>query len=461
MTLAGTIAGCNSQMPQQCTDIDAKVDSLYEKMTKEERVAQLCGIYMTQFFDEDNKLMPEKCAEIIPNGVGHCSQFMLNTQLPPDKVRDMVAQMQDWLIHNTPSGIPALMHEEVLSGVNAMEATVYPQQIGLACSFNPALAEKKTFETAAALRKAGGFLSLSPMIDVVRDPSFNRLEESYGEDAYLSAVMATAFVRGLQHGDLQKGVAACTKHFLGYGGGGNADKKELMEEILLPHEACIRQEGSKVVMTGYHAVDGTKCVANRNIQQDILRDYLHYDGIMVSDYGSIDQVDDNMTPLQRAAAAINAGNDVDFPNGDNYKLIPEAIEKGLVTEQTFEAAVKRVLKFKYMVGTLGDNVKLYDEGHIQYDTPVERNTAYQLATQSVVMLKNNGVLPLKTKKTKIALTGPNANSMWAMLGDYTYQSMRFFWKGTIEDGLHPKIVGLKEGLSNKLPRGFSLDYQRG
>ena len=461
MTLAGTIAGCNSQMSQQCADIDAKVDSLYAKMTKEERVAQLCGIYMTQFFDEDNKLMPEKCAEKIPYGVGHCSQFMLNTQLPPDKVRDMVSQMQDWLIHNTPSGIPALMHEEVLSGVNAMEATVYPQQIGLACSFNPALAEKKTFETAAALRKAGGFLSLSPMIDVVRDPSFNRLEESYGEDAYLSAVMATAFVRGLQHGDLKKGVAACTKHFLGYGGGGNANKKELMEEILLPHEACIRQEGSKVVMTGYHAVDGTKCVANRQIQQDILRNYLGYDGIMVSDYGSIDQVDDNMTPLQRAAAAINAGNDVDFPNGDNYKLIPEAIEKGLVTQQTFEAAVKRVLKFKYMVGTLGDNVKLYDEGHIQYDTPVERNTAYQLATQSVVMLKNNGVLPLKTKKTKIALTGPNANTMWAMLGDYTYQSMRFFWKSTIEDGLHPKIVGLKDGLSNKLPRGFSLDYQRG
>ena len=124
-----------------------------------------------------------------------------------------------------------------------------------------------------------------------------------------------------------------------------------------------------MVMTGYHAVDGTKCVANRQIQQDILRNYLGYDGIMVSDYGSIDQVDDNMTPLQRAAAAINAGNDVDFPQGDNYKLIPEAIAQGLVSEETFEAAVKRVLKFKYMVGTLGDNVKLYDEGHIQYDTP--------------------------------------------------------------------------------------------
>ena len=456
--VAGMTA-CSSPT-QQNESIDAQVDALYNKMTKEERVAQLCGIYMTQFFDGDNRLMPDKCKELIPNGVGHCSQFMLNTQLPPEKVRDMVAQIQDWLINNTPSGIPALMHEEVLSGINAMEANVYPQQIGLACSFNPDLAEKKTYQTATDLRKVGGFLSLSPMIDVVRDPSFNRLEESYGEDAYLSAVMASAFVRGLQHGDLKQGVAACTKHFLGYGGGGNANKKELMEEILLPHEVCIRKEGSKVVMTGYHAVDGTKCVANRQIQQEILRDYLHYDGIMVSDYGSIDQVDDNMTPLQRTAAALNAGNDVDFPQGDNYKLIPEAIEKGLVSEQTFETAVKRVLKFKFMVGTLGNNVKLYDQGSITFDTPEERNTAYQLATQSVVMLKNNGVLPLN-KPQKIALTGPNANSMWAMLGDYTYQSMRFFWKGTIEDGQHPKIVGLKDGMTNRLPKGYSLDYQRG
>ena len=109
--VAGMTA-CSSPS-QQNESINAQVDALYNKMTKEERVAQLCGIYMTQFFDGDNRLMPDKCKELIPNGVGHCSQFMLNTQLPPEKVRDMVAQMQDWLINNTPSGIPALMHEEV------------------------------------------------------------------------------------------------------------------------------------------------------------------------------------------------------------------------------------------------------------------------------------------------------------------------------------------------------------
>lgn len=445
-----------------CTteSIDNKVDALYDKMSQEERIAQLHGIYMTQFFDENGKLDTKKCEELIPNGIGHFSQFALNVRKTPDELRDMVAQMQDWLIHNTPNGIPALFHEEVLSGVNGYDATVYPQQIGLACSFNTELAEEKTYQTATALRQMGGFMALSPMVDVVRDPSFNRLEESYGEDGYLSAAFGCAFVKGLQHGDLREGVAACTKHFLGYGGGGDANKKELMEEILLPHETIIRTIGSKVVMTGYHSVDGIHCVANRQLQQEILRDYLGFDGIMVSDYGSIEQIDDNLSDVERAAAAINAGNDVDFPEGNSYKHLQEAIDKGLVSQETFETAVKRVLKFKAELGLLDKNPKLYAEGHIEFDTPAERETAYKLATQSVVLLQNNGILPLKDTKN-IAITGPNANSMWAMLGDYTYQSMRYFWKSSIEDDMHPRIVNLKDGMQSRLPKGWTLNYSRG
>ena len=445
-----------------CTtqSIDNKVDALYERMTQEERVAQLCGIYMTDFFDENGQLDTAMCRERIPNGIGHFSQYAFNAAKSPAEVRDMVAQMQDWLIHNTPTGVPALFHEEVLTGVNAEGATVYPQQIGLACSFNPQLAEVKTFQTATALRKIGGMLALSPMVDVVRTPSFNRLEESYGEDAYLSASMGVAFVRGLQHGDLKEGVAACTKHFLGYGGGGDASEKELMEDILLPHEAIIRTAGSRALMTGYHAIDGVHCVANSKIQQDILRQYLGFDGITVSDYGSIGQIDETLTPLQQAAAAFNAGNDVDFPEGDNYKLMQQALEQGLVAPDVFEAAVKRVLRLKAEVGLLDDNPKFYEEGPIEFDTPDERETAYKLATQSVVLLKNDGVLPLSSP-SKIALTGPNANSMWAMLGDYTYQSMRFFWRSAIEDGMHPQIVTFKDGLTNRLPQDFSISYSRG
>lgn len=443
--------------------IDQQVDEIFAKMTQEECVAQLHGTYLEVFFDENNKLIPEKCEELIPNGAGHFSQFCMNTDKTPDELRDMVMQMQAWLKENTPNGIPALFHEEVLSGVNSAYATIYPQQIGMAGSFNPALAEQKTYETATSLRKMGGFMALSPMVDVVRNPSFNRLEESYGEDGYLSAVMGVAFVKGLQHGDLREGVAATTKHFLGYGGGGDATDKELMEEILLPHEAIVRLADSHSLMPGYHAMarDGIKCVANEGILQGVLRDYLKFDGIVVSDYGAVEQIDDNMTDIQRAAAAINAGNDVDFPQGNSYKYLPQAIEQGLVSKEVFDRAVKRVLKFKALLGLFDENVPLYSTEHIELDSEAERNTAYQLASQSVVLLKNNGVLPLKGENRNVALVGPNANSMWAMCGDYSYPAMRYFWKSSIEDGSRPHVVGLKEGLENNKPEGFAVNYSRG
>ena len=443
--------------------IDQQVDEIFAKMTQEECVAQLHGTYLEVFFDENNKLIPEKCEELIPNGAGHFSQFCMNTDKTPDELRDMVMQMQAWLKENTPNGIPALFHEEVLSGVNSAYATIYPQQIGMAGSFNPALAEQKTYETATGLRKMGGFMALSPMVDVVRNPSFNRLEESYGEDGYLSAVMGVAFVKGLQHGDLHEGVAATTKHFLGYGGGGDATDKELMEEILMPHEAIVRLADSHSLMPGYHAMarDGIKCVANEGILQGLLRDYLKFDGIVVSDYGAVEQIDDNMTDIQRAAAAINAGNDVDFPQGNSYKYLPQAIEQGLVSKEVFDRAVKRVLKFKALLGLFDENVPLYSTEHIELDSEAERNTAYQLASQSVVLLKNDGVLPLKGENRNVALVGPNANSMWAMCGDYSYPAMRYFWKSSIEDGSRPHVVGLKEGLENNKPEGFAVNYSRG
>ncbi len=466
-SIAAALTSCQKAEPT----LDEQVDALYAKMSPEERLGQLHGIYLAQFFDENDQLDVQKCQELIPNGVGHFSQFAMNTRRTADQLRDMAVQMQAWLKENTPNGIPALFHEEVLSGINTYDATIYPQQIGLACSFNPELAELKTWQTAAGLRPMGGAMALSPMVDVVRDPSFNRLEESYGEDGYLSAVMGVAFVKGLQHGDLHEGVAATTKHFLGYGGGGDANDKELMEEILLPHEAIVRLTGSKSLMPGYHAMarDGIKCVANEGILQGVLRDYLGFDGIVVSDYGAVEQVDDSMTDVQRAAAALNAGNDVDFPEGNSYRHLPEALEQGLVSQETFERAVKRVLKFKAELGLFDKNVPLYTTEHIELDTPEERQTAYDLASQSVVLLKNNGVLPLANNpsnssnpsNSKIFLTGPNANTMWAMCGDYSYPSMRYFWKMSIEDDMHPRIVGLKQGMTDRLPEGMNLTYSRG
>ena len=457
LTVLGAVmlwAGCSQ------VDMEQYVDELYDNMSQEERIAQLRSGYMDELFDEDGKLDPAKCEALIPNGIGHFSQYASQKTMDPNVLRNRVAAVQEWLMNNTPNGIPALFHEEVLTGINTSGATIYPQQIGQACSFNPELAELKTLQTGIAMRKMGGVLSLSPMVDVCRVPSFNRLEESYGEDAYLSAVLGTAFARGLQQGDLTKGVGTCSKHYLGYGGGGDADEKEMLEEILLPHEAMIRLAGSKVVMPGYHAVHGRNCVENEYILKEILRDYVGFDGMVVSDYTAIDQIPGLETPVQKAAAAINAGNDVDFPTGANYQYLQEAIDQGLVAPETFERAVKNVLRHKFRAGLFSKKPYLYSDEYIVLDTPAERKTAYDIAAQSVVLLENNGILPLK-EPARILLTGPNANSMWAMCGDYSYPAMAYFWKHLTEGLDNPHVVGLLEGMRSRRPEGFEVMYSRG
>ena len=455
MCIAVLLAGCKKSV-----NIEQRVDDLYNKMSQEERIAQLKSMYMDELFNEQGQLDTIKCRQLIPNGIGHFSQFAMQAPRDPNELRDRVAAVQDWLIHHTPNGIPALCHEEALTGINTMGATIYPQQIGQACSFNTQLAELKTRQTGTAMRKMGAILALSPMVDVCRIPSFNRLEESYGEDAYLSAAMGTAFVKGMQQGDLKKGVGACTKHYLGYGGGGDADEKELMEEILLPHEAIIRLAGSHVIMPGYHAIHGVNCVANAEILQDILHGYLDFDGMVVSDYGSIDQIPELTDPVQKAAAAINAGNDVDFPTGNCYQHLQQAINQGLVSPETLERAVKNVLRHKMRAGLFDKNPYLYSNEQITLDTPEERQTAYDIATQSVVLLENNGILPLKDAKN-ILLTGPNANTMWAMCGDYSFPAMSYFWK-KMENGYeHPHIVTLLEGMQDHKVEDVNILYSRG
>lgn len=455
--LTALLTGCST-----ATDMEQKVNELYDRMSQEERIAQLKSMYMDDLFDEQGKLDTAKCRELIPYGIGHFSQFCMQQPRDPNELRDRAAAVQDWLMHHTPNGIPALLHEEVLTGVNTLGATIYPQQIGQACSFNPELAELKTRQTSTTLRKMGGILALSPMVDVCRIPSFNRLEESYGEDAYLSAVMGTAFVKGLQQDDLKKGVMACSKHYLGYGGGGDADEKELMEEILLPHETMIRLTGSKVVMPGYHDVHNTRCVANSEILMDILRGYVGFDGMVVSDYTAIDQISNLENVVDKAAAAINGGNDVDFPFGANYQHLQEAIDKGLVKPEVLERAVKNVLRQKFRAGLFDENPYLYSSEKITLDTPEERQTAYDIATQSVVLLENNGILPLTAKN--ILLTGPNANSFWAMCGDYTYPAMSYFWKKKEDVPDNPHIITLLEGMKDAIkhqPSDINLLYSRG
>ena len=276
--------------------------------------------------------------------------------------------------------------------------------------------------------------------------------------------MGAAFVEGLQKKNLSEGVAACTKHFLGYGGGSSLSWKEIYEEDLFPHEVAMRHVGSKVVMTSYGRFRGQQAVSNDTLLRVILKNYLQFDGLVISDYGAVGHSSQGRKPelmKKRAVEALMAGNDVDLPSGDSYKYLMELLQNGSIDENRFEEAVKKVLALKVQLGLLDKNKKLYKSGDLDLDTPESRKTAYELACQSVVLLKNNSVLPLSSEYKKIALVGPNANTFWCMLGDYTYQSMQAFWWGGKVDPNNPKIVSLRDAMVNKLSPDFTLGYERG
>ncbi len=471
--IAFTLFGCSQPKvvdTQVCNtpfgdaQVATVVDSIYESLTMEERVAQLHGVRPALLLDSLGRLSLDSCRKVIPNGVGHISQFAVMQQLPPNELRDFVRELQAYLMNETRAGIPAIFHEEAITGFSTYGATTYPQQIGVACTWNPDLVREKSQQTREAMRSAGATMALSPMVDVVRTQHFNRVEESYGEDSYLSSRTALAFIEGLQGDDMRQGVATCTKHFLGYGGGIQSPEKELIEEILMPHEVGIKLGNNKSIMMGYHSYQGETAITNSYFMQDLLRDYLQFDGLMVSDYFAVlakGQAKSDNHPYERAEKAIKAGAELELCDGQCFPLLPELIAQGKVSEACVEEAVKRNLTLKERLGLLDKGAKLFDEGDLDFDKPAYRATAYQLAEQSVVLLKNNGVLPLKKSQPRIALVGPNANTFWCMLGDYTYQSMFAFFQGGTVDSNHPKIYTLKEGLLARADKAFRIGYERG
>ena len=246
------------------------VDSVYDRLTLEEKAAQLYGIYPGDLM-VDGKVSLEKCREILPYGVGHICQPTSSQDKDADGIREMVRDIQNYLMNETDAGIPAIFHEEALTGLTARGATAYPQAIGAACTWNPDLIRLKTEFTARDMRSMGQQYALSPMLDVIRTAHWPRIEESCGEDGYLAASIGSAFVAGLQAKGFDGGVAATTKHFLGYGGANTLSWKEIYEEVLLPHETAIRTQGTESLMTSYDRFRSEYAVCSDTLINVILR----------------------------------------------------------------------------------------------------------------------------------------------------------------------------------------------
>ena len=414
--------------PNPDKQYEALVNSVYDRLSVEDRAAQLFGIYPSELM-VDGVFSLDKCKEVIPYGAGHICQLSSSQSLNADELRRLIADIQDYMVNHTPAGIPAVIHDECITGVTAKGATAYPQQMAVACTWDPALLSVKMRQTARSMRDLGEQFALSPMVDIIRSAHWSRVEESYGEDGYLTATMGTAFVKGLQAEGFREGVTATTKHFLGYGGGSSLTEKEIYEEVLFPHEAIIREAGSRSIMTCYDKFRTQYAVCSDTLLNVILRDYLGYDGIVVSDYGAVQQGSRDRSPeflKQCAVDAINTGNDLEFNSNTSYRYLPELLAEGRVSEAAFERAVKRALTVKARCGLLDPDPIYFKEGPMDLDPAESRQTAYDLAAESVVLLKNDGVLPLVPGRN-IALVGPNANSVWSMLGDYTFPSMQLFF----------------------------------
>ena len=443
--------------------IEERVDDLLGRMTLDEKLAQLGGVWSTDLLaDHGGDTAPidgdgsgvaaDLAADRIPDGIGQVTRVAGSTTLTPRQVARATNAIQRWLVSETRLGIPAVVHEEALAGLCGRDAVQFPQAIALAATWDSELVEQVARHTGAQLRAVGASQALAPVLDVARDPRWGRVEETYGEDPYLVGAIGSAYVRGLQspsvtgsgastgsgsgtgsEGGAVRGAVATGKHFLGYGtsdGGLNhgpvqLGPRELREVYAEPFAAAIRDAGLGSVMTSYASVDGLAPTASRALLTDLLRDELGFTGTVVADYFAVDLLRSHhrvaTNPEVAAAKAVLAGCDVELPVLDAYRRLPPLVEAGVVPEGVVDLAVRRVLRQKFELGLFES--PYVDPGAVDrvFADPSGRDLALRAAGESIVLLTNSGVVPVDPGAVStIAVIGPTADDARLLQGDYHY-----------------------------------------
>jgi len=408
-----------------------RVADLLAAMTVDEKIAQLGSAWIFQLASPDG-IDLDRAGPLLADGIGHVTRLSGASSLGATDAARVANDLQRYLVEHTRLGIPAIIHEEICSGLMAREATVFPQAIGVAASFRPEHNRALADAVRRQMRGIGAHHGLSPVLDVCRDPRWGRLEETYGEDPDLIAHMGVAFIRGLQGDDLTEGVVATAKHFVGYGaseGGLNwapahLPERELRDVYLRPFEAAVRDAGLASVMNAYNELDGVPCGASHWLLTEVLRDEWGFDGTVVADYFAVNQLDQYHHVVsgseEAATTALTAGIDVELPSTDCYgEPLRRAIASGAVAMTTVDAAVARVLDSKFRLGLFEQPFVDLGRVHVHTRPPEQVELARSIARDSLVLLKNDGALPLQCPAS-VAVIGPNASSERSLLGDYTY-----------------------------------------
>jgi beta-xylosidase len=430
-----------------------RVADLLARMTLEEKIAQLGSIWVGASADADGIApMQDEFSdgqapfeELIRHGIGQLTRVFGTRPVPPATGIRALAALQARVVAASRFGIPAVAHEEVLTGLAAATAAIFPTPLAWGASFDPELVREMAAAIGDSMRAVGVHQGLAPVIDVTRDPRWGRTEETIGEDPYLVGTIGTGYVQGLQ----SAGVQATLKHFAGYAAsraGRNMapvsmGRREFADVLLPPFEMAIRLGGARAVMPTYIDIDGVPATCDGSLLTDLLRDELGFDGVVVSDYYAVSFLELQHavagTPGAAAALAVAAGVDVELPSVRCYGApLTEAARDGRVPPEVIDLAASRVLRQKFELGLLdpvvaasaagggdvsGDGDVSTDGGGagIDLDPPAHRALARRLAEESVVLLANPaGALPLDPA-AHVAVIGPLADDQLAFFGCYT------------------------------------------
>ena len=395
-------------------EVEARVDKLLSQMTLQEKIGQMnqvsAGGEVAQYADALRK--------------GQVGSIL--NEVDPVKINEF----QRLAVEESRLGIPLIVGRDVIHGFH----TIFPIPLGLAATFDPELVEEGARVAAIEATAQGVRWTFSPMLDIARDPRWGRIAEGSGEDTYLDREMGKAMVQGYQGPVLDStSMAACAKHFVGYGAAeGGRDynstfltERQLRNFYLPPFEAAIKA-GAMTVMTSFNDNDGVPSTANAFILKEILRDEWGFDGLVVTDWDSMGEMIPHGFGTDRkdvAGKAANAGADMDMMTFGFLSHLEELVHSGAVKESTIDAAVRNILRVKILLGLFEHPYVDAEAGEAVQYAPGHLAAAQKTAEESAILLKNDGILPLKAG-SRILVTGPMADAPWDQLGTWCFDGQK-------------------------------------
>jgi beta-xylosidase len=446
MTEVSTLAGVGTQ-PRE------RIHEILAQMTLDEKLAQIVGFWEKEDGEAVAPLQGDFGAaanleQFARHGLGHLTRAYGTRPVDAAERARWLWKFQRRLVTSTRLGIPAIVHEECLTGLSVWKAATFPTPLAWGAAFDPELVERMGATVGESMRALGIHQGLAPVLDVVRDPRWGRVEECIAEDPYLVGTVGASYVRGLQ----SQGVHATLKHFVGYSGscaGRNfapvhAGAREVTDVLLVPFEMAILDGHARSVMHSYAEIDGVPVATDPSLLTGVLRERWGFDGTVVGDYFAVaflhllHHVAGDLGDA--AIQALTAGVDIELPTGDAYTApLAEAVRAGRVDEALVDRAVLRVLRQKLELGLLDESFDGEPPTGVELDSPQHRAVARKLAEESVVLLRNDGVLPLPAAH-RIAVIGPNADRTGALFGGYSFLNHVLPQHPTVEPGIAVSTV---------------------